>query len=253
VEASPAALALASKLTATTAVCSSDVEYVLFPTESGDGNGVTNAGASATTSATTTGDGTVATELRSCSEDSGTAITTDSVGDITAAAATGSVTGVTTAVVTDACDNAPVLTGTTVGFTAVVSIVVGSVTRRTKGGRESLGESSPWLEPRDAFLDLSASLLEWALLGSLEDRERRLSRGSLCGTALSSLLTPLCTASGVSTIISEVDVACTDVAPKHTGSDASIGRVTEDAATLEESISAASEVPTSEPGDDVPT
>jgi len=227
------------------------VELVLSETRSGDGNGVTNAGASATTSATTTGERALDKELRCCGGDSGTAITTDSVGDNTTASATGSVTGVTTAVVLDACDDTPVLTGTIVGSTALVGMVVGSVTRRINGGRVSLGEFSPWLEPRDAFLVLSASLLEWALLGSLVDRERRLPRGGLCGIALSSSPTPLCTVSGVSTIISEVEVDCTDVAPKHTGSDASIGRVTEDTATLGESTPEGSEVPKLEPGDDV--
>lgn len=91
---------------------------------------------------------------------------------------------------------------------------------------------------RSAKRALSATRLECALRGSLLDRDSLLPRGSLCGTALSlsdpSLLS-INASGGVSTNISEAEADCSEVAFKHTGSEASLGRVTDDIAELDDS------------------
>lgn len=226
---------LVLELTATTVVA-------VFPSkiESGDGNGVTKAGVSATTSATTTGEVPLFEEddeLRNGGRDNGTATTTggDTLGD-TSTPEVASNTGVTTVVVLDS-DNTLVFVCSTSALTTTLESAVGSVTRRTNDGREGLREFSPWLALA-ARRALSATCLECALLGSLLDRDSLLLRGGLCGTALSlsdlSLLS-ISASGGESTNISEADADSSEVAFKHTGSEASTGRVTDDIAEVEDS------------------
>lgn len=140
-------LVFALELTATTVKLFSEVVTV-FPStiESGDGNGVTKAGVPATTSATTIGEAPLLEEdgeVRNGGGDNGTAITTvgDTMGD-TSTSVVASTTGVTTAVALDS-DSTLVFVWSASVLTTTLESAVGSVTRRTNGGRESLSEFSP--------------------------------------------------------------------------------------------------------------